>query len=193
MILKAWGNTGRLIIPPGMTILGDKGFDNTASCYTNYNTTLHPAFLTKNQFSRGQGNNNVEICKKIYTCEVVFSHVTAPTKLTGLFPRENFHDFEFIVVWAHGRANICYGYLQKFKLDNDDNFNGNDDESKDDSSDLEDDNISNKKRKIVEPVGLALIKATSRKRQEMKESLSENIDFDKISLKKLAKDQQLLL
>ena len=112
-VMRAWGEANRLIFPAGYFILGDKGFDNTAGYYTNYNTTLHPSFLTSAQFSRDEVNHNIEICKKRYTCEVCYSRVVQVKKLNGIFPRRCFHHFESIVGWAHGMANICFGYLQK--------------------------------------------------------------------------------
>ena len=112
-IMRAWGSKGRLLFPPDHCILGDKGFDNTAGCYTNYNTTLHPSFLTSTQFSREEVNHNIQICKKRYSCETVYSHVTETVKLSGIYKKEWFHHFDSILGWAHGRANICYGYLQK--------------------------------------------------------------------------------
>jgi hypothetical protein len=112
-ILRAWGSLGRLKFPIGTCILGDKGFDSTAGSYTNYNTTLHPSFLTNGQFSRDQVNHNVLICKKRYTCEVVYSRVASTKKLQGVIARETFKHFESVVGWSHGLANICYGYLQK--------------------------------------------------------------------------------
>lgn len=112
-ILRAWGGLGRLKFPKGWCILGDKGFDNTAGSYTNYNTTLHPSFLTNKRFSRNQVNHNVNICKKRYTCEVVYSRVAMMKKLSGILKRESFHHFESFVGLAHGLANLCYGYLQK--------------------------------------------------------------------------------
>ena len=112
-ILRAWGNLGMLNLPPGYFVLGDKGFDNTAGSYTNYNTTLHPAFLTNDQFSRDEVNHNIEICKKRYTCETVYARVTETSKLSGVVARESFPHFESLVGWAHGLANISFGYLQK--------------------------------------------------------------------------------
>ena len=112
-ILKAWGECGRLNFPKGLLILGDKGFDNTAEYYTNYNVTLHPAFLTHRQFIRGQVDFSLKICQKRYTCEVVYSRVTQPKKLSGIVQREHFKHFDDILGWGHGLANINYGYLQK--------------------------------------------------------------------------------
>ena len=112
-LMNTWGKLGRLKFPFGYMILGDKGFDNTATCYVNYNTTLHPAFLTNDQFNQDQGNHNITICQKRYSCETVYSRVTDTVKLSGVYRREHFQHFEALVGWAHGRANICYGYLQK--------------------------------------------------------------------------------
>jgi hypothetical protein len=111
-LMRTWGGLGRLMFPYGYCILGDKGFDNTAGCYENYNTTLHPAFLTNEQFSRDQVNHNIKICQKRYSCEVVYARVTETVKLSGVFRREWFHHFEQLVGWAHGRANVFYGFLQ---------------------------------------------------------------------------------
>jgi len=112
-LMNTWGNLGQLKLPAGYLILGDKGFDNTASCYENYNTTLHPAFLTNDQFNKDQINHNLTICQKRYSCETVYSRVIGTMKLTGIYKREHFHHFEALAGWAHGRANLCYGYLQK--------------------------------------------------------------------------------
>ena len=87
-LMRTWGGLGRLLFPNGYCILGDKGFDNTAGCYVNYNTTLHPAFLTNEQFSRDQVNHNIKICQKRYSCEVVYARVTETVKLSGIFRRE---------------------------------------------------------------------------------------------------------
>ena len=114
-ILRAWGAHGRLLFPKVFLILGDKGFDNTAGSYTNFNTTLHPAFLTNEQFSRDEVNHNVQICKKRYTCETVYSRVAGIEKLSGIIKRETFNHFEALLAWGHGRANICYKPLQKFE------------------------------------------------------------------------------
>ena len=111
-IMAWWGLHGRLRIPLGYLILGDKGFDNTASCYVNYNTTLHPAFLTNDQFNLSQTGHNVQICQKRYTCEVVYSRVTNVKALYGTIPRERFHLFEPLVGWGHGRSYLCYEPLQ---------------------------------------------------------------------------------
>ena len=115
-ILRAWGNAGRLVLPVGTCILGDKGFDNTAGSYTNFNTTLHPSFLTDEQFSRRQVNHNMLICKKRYSCEVVYSRVVTLKKFQGILKREHFKYFESLAGWAHGIANICYADLQKVQL-----------------------------------------------------------------------------
>ena len=65
--LQAWGRLGCLKFPKGWCILGDKGFDNTAGSYTNYNTTLHPSFLTNKRFSRNQVKSQREnLCKTVH-------------------------------------------------------------------------------------------------------------------------------
>ena len=111
-LMRTWGKHGRLKFPIGYLILGDKGFDNTAGCYTNYNTTLHPSFLSNAEFNKDQVNHNIFVCQKRYSCEVVYSRITQVAKLSGVFRREWFHHFESLVGWAHGRANLCYGFLQ---------------------------------------------------------------------------------
>lgn len=87
-IMGLWGELDRLNFPLNYLILGDKGFDNTAGCYTNYNTTLHPSFLTNPQFNKHQVNHNVFICQKRYSCEVVYSCVTTVAKLSGVYKKE---------------------------------------------------------------------------------------------------------
>jgi hypothetical protein len=115
-ILRVWGAEGRLKFPKGKCILGDKGFDNTAGSYTNFNTTLHPSFLTNEQFTFDQVNHNVLICKKRYTCEVVYSRVVTVKKLGNILEREHFQYIESLLGWGHGIANICYGDLQKVEV-----------------------------------------------------------------------------
>jgi hypothetical protein len=112
-LMNLWGSYNRLVFPVNYLILGDKGFDNTAGCYFNYNTTLHPSFLTNPEFNRDQVNHNVHICQKRYSCEVVYSRVTRILKLSGVIGKESFSHFEAMVGWAHGRANLCYTSLQK--------------------------------------------------------------------------------
>lgn len=72
-IMNTWGKLGRLRFPNGYLILGDKGFNNTAGCYINYNTTLHPAFLTNANFNRDQVNHNISICQKRYSPPLITS------------------------------------------------------------------------------------------------------------------------
>ena len=72
-ILRRWGNLGRLAFAKGCCIFGDKGFDNTAGSYSNFNTTVHPSFLTSPQFSLDEVNHNMLICQKRYTCETVYN------------------------------------------------------------------------------------------------------------------------
>ena len=67
----------------------------------------------RSQFSRNEVNHNIEICKKRYTAEVVYSRISQTTRLNGIIPREHFHNVEYLVGWAHGVANICYGLLQE--------------------------------------------------------------------------------
>lgn len=112
-ILRAWGEHGLLVFPKGKCILGDKGFDNTAIGYTNFNTTLHPSFLTNKQFNLGEVHHNIKISKKRYTSEVVYSRVTNTKKLAGILQREHMKFFDELAGWAHGLANICYGHLQE--------------------------------------------------------------------------------
>ena len=76
-ILCAWGVLGQLQFPKGWFILGDKGFDKIAGSYTNFNTTLHPSFLTNGHFSRDEVNHSVLICRKRYTCEVVYRRIAS--------------------------------------------------------------------------------------------------------------------
>jgi hypothetical protein len=111
-LMGYWGKHGRLLFPKGSLVLGDKGFDNTAACYVNYNTTLHPAFLTNPQFNENQVGHNIEICQKRYTCEVVYSRITNVKALYGIIPRRRFRNMEPLIGWAHGRANLCYKPLQ---------------------------------------------------------------------------------
>jgi hypothetical protein len=112
-IMRAWGRHGRLLFPEGYYILGDKGFAGTTDCYTNFNATLHPAFLCNGQFNLAEVLHNIEITKKRYSCEIVYSRVTGVKKLGCIIKRECFHHMQDICDWAHGHANINYGYLQK--------------------------------------------------------------------------------
>jgi hypothetical protein len=111
-IMNAWGKNGHLQFPFRYMILGDKGFENTAGCYSNYNATLHPSFLTHGNFNRDQIDHNITISQKRYSCEVVYSRVVEVRKLQGIFKREWFQHFEALLGWAHGRANF-YTHLQK--------------------------------------------------------------------------------
>jgi len=59
-IMSTWGKLGMLKFPAGYLILGDKGFDGTATCYVNYNTTL-----TNDQFNKDQVNHNITFAKSV--------------------------------------------------------------------------------------------------------------------------------
>ena len=102
-----WCRYGRLIIPVGYIVSGDKGFFGTSGFYVNFNPILSPSFLYGNsQFSPQQMNHNLRSCQLRYTCEVVYSNVTNCIRLEGFFPRNLFHHFQDLCDWAHGRANM---------------------------------------------------------------------------------------
>jgi hypothetical protein len=105
-INRLWGAHGRLIIPAGYLLMGDKGFEGTSGFYPNDNPVLFPAFLYGQVFSREQVGWNIQACQLRYTCEVDFSRVTQRKSLYGKLRRAKFTYFEDLVGWAHGRANM---------------------------------------------------------------------------------------
>ena len=92
-----WGKYRRLIFPTGSLILGDKGFDNAAACYVNYNAALNPTFLTNPQFNENQVEHYIEICQKRYTCEVAYSRITNVKALYGIIPYQRFRNMEPLI------------------------------------------------------------------------------------------------
>jgi len=115
-IMLSWGSNGRLKLPIGMVILGDKGFECTTAAYPNYNVTHHPAFLTNDQFNITQMGLNTQISQVRYTSEVVYARVTNRKSLYGYLERHRFSYFDELNAWAHGRANL---YQPLLPLDDD--------------------------------------------------------------------------
>jgi len=107
-LVQLWGRYGKLKnIPACKQVLADKGFDQTTGFYPNHNTVLHPAFLHGHkQFSPEQNAYNLRVCQLRYSCETVYAHVTKCTRLYGFVPRREFHHFQHICDWGHGRANL---------------------------------------------------------------------------------------
>jgi hypothetical protein len=90
-LVKLWGKHGRLTnLPKGYAVLLDKGFDKISGWLPNYNTVLHPAFLTKGKFNPEQIRYNLSICQNRYTCEVVYARVAQIENLQGVLKREKF-------------------------------------------------------------------------------------------------------
>ena len=106
-LVKLWGKHGRLTnVPKGYAVLLDKGFDKISGWMPNYNTVLHPAFLTKGKFNPEQIRYNLSICQNRYTCEVVYARVAQIENLQGVLKREKFEWFETLMNWGHGHANL---------------------------------------------------------------------------------------
>ena len=99
--------------PPGWSCLVDRGFAGTARYYPNVNVQITPSFLQeRKQFEAGEVTGDYEICKRRYSCEVVFARVTVETSLVDVVSKEFFPIAQYCADWAHAHANL-YQPLQK--------------------------------------------------------------------------------
>ena len=93
--------------PSGWSMLVDRGFAGTARYYPNLNVQITPTFLQgRKQFQVGEVTGDYEVCKRRYSCEVVFTRVTTETSLTDVIPQEFFPILNSFSDWAHAHANL---------------------------------------------------------------------------------------
>ena len=72
-------------------MLVDRGFAGTARYYPNLNVQISPSFLQgRKQFKVGEVTGDYEICKRRYSCEVLFARVNSETSLADVIPNEFF-------------------------------------------------------------------------------------------------------
>ena len=111
-LVYLWGPRLKMC-PPGWSCLVDRGFAGTARYYPNVNVQITPSFLQgRKQFDAGEVTGDYEICKRRYSCEVVFARVTAETSLVDVVHHEFFSIVTYCADWAHAHANL-YQPLQK--------------------------------------------------------------------------------
>lgn len=93
--------------PAGWNMLVDRGFAGTAHYYPKYHVQLSPAFIRgRTQFHRSEAQSDYQICKRRYSCEVVFSRVNQETCLMDIIPREFFTIVQPAHHWGHAAANL---------------------------------------------------------------------------------------
>ena len=103
-----WYKHGRLIIPVGYIVSGDKGFFGTSGFYVNF-LILSPTFLYGNkQFSPQQIDHNIRLCQLRHTCEVIYSNIKNCDRLDGFIPWYLFHHYQDLCDWGYGRANLYF-------------------------------------------------------------------------------------
>ena len=105
-LVELWGPRLKKV-PPGWTMLSDRGFAGTARYYPNFNTQLTPKFLSgRLQFEAEEVSADWRICKLRYTCEVAFSRVTNERGLKDVIPYPFFKLLNAMNHWGHANINL---------------------------------------------------------------------------------------
>lgn len=93
--------------PPGWEMLADKGFAGTARFYANLSPQRTPHFLGKrSQFTSGEVQDDLVICRLRYTCEVIFSRVANDRCLQDRIRFEFFPLLDYALHWGHAHNNL---------------------------------------------------------------------------------------
>lgn len=105
-LVELWGPRLKKC-PAGWVMLSDRGFQNTAHLYPNFNAQLTPSFLAgRLQFDKEEVSKDYEICKLRYTCEVDFSRVVEEAGLRDVIPYHFFRYLDAMNHWGHANVNL---------------------------------------------------------------------------------------
>ena len=94
-------------IPPGFTVLADRGFYFDAPSYPNVNAQITPHFLTsREQFESDEVSRDLITCRLRWSSEAIFSRVTDHEVLTDVVPYSHLSILTSAIHWGHARANL---------------------------------------------------------------------------------------
>ena len=94
-------------IPPGFTVLADRGFYFDAPSYPNVNAQITPHFLTsREQFESDEVSRDLITCRLRWSSEAIFSRVTDHEILTDVVPYSHFSILASAIHWGHAHANL---------------------------------------------------------------------------------------
>ena len=94
-------------IPPGFTVLADRGFYFDAPSYPNVNAQITPHFLTsREQFESNEVSRDLITCRLRWSSEAIFSRVTDHEVLTDVVPYSHFSILTSAIHWGHAHANL---------------------------------------------------------------------------------------
>ena len=94
-------------LPPGYSVLADRGFAHDAPKYPFLNPHITPHFLARRkQFTKGEIEIDRGVCTLRYTSEVVFSHVFDENTLKDAVPSGLFSILGDSWDWGHAAANF---------------------------------------------------------------------------------------
>ena len=94
-------------IPPGYTVLVDRGFYFDAPSYPNVNAQITPHFLTsREQFESDEVSRDSITCRLRWSSEAIFSRVTDHEVLTDVVLFSHFSILASAIHWGHAHANL---------------------------------------------------------------------------------------
>ena len=94
-------------LPPGYSVLADRGFANDAPKYPHLNPHITPHFLAKRQqFTKGEVEIDRGVCTLRYTSEVVFAHIFNENTLKDSVRFGLFSILNDSWDWGHASANL---------------------------------------------------------------------------------------
>ena len=94
-------------IPPGYTVLVDRGFYFDAPSYPNVNAQITPHFLTsREQFESDEVSRDSITCRLRWSSEAIFSRVTDHEVLTDVVLFSHFSILASAIHWRHSHANL---------------------------------------------------------------------------------------
>jgi hypothetical protein len=94
-------------IPPGFTVLADRGFYFDAPSYPNVNAQITPHFLTsREQFESDEISRDLITCRLRWSSEAIFSRVTDHEVLTDVIPFSHLSILASAIHWGHAHANL---------------------------------------------------------------------------------------
>ena len=109
--MQLWGERFK-DCPEGWDMLVDRGFAGTAHHYPKYHAQLSPAFVDgRKHLDVEEFQSDYQLCRRRYSCEVVYSRVNKTTCLRDIIMNQFFPILQYAHHWGHGAANLM-GPLQ---------------------------------------------------------------------------------
>jgi hypothetical protein len=94
-------------IPPHFSVLADRRFYHGSILYHNFNAMICPHFLnSRNQFSSGEVQVEIPLCRLRYTSEVGFAMFALEEGAANEISYQIFRIVHHILHWAYANINI---------------------------------------------------------------------------------------